>query len=397
MNLGQWLSFLCLLIVLVFLWQIRQVLLLIFTAVVLATALNSLARQFQKLGIPRGRALLLTLGTSFVLTILFVYLIVPPFVDQFLQLIALVPKGFIQVVTWVEDLLNNRPRWLSNVELPSPSTLIDEFQLLLRAVLPNFFAIFSGSLTVLLQMLLLLIFTLMLLANPLAYRRAIILLFPAFYRDRLDNVLAKCETALGNWLGGALISSTVVALLSAIGLWVLQIDFVLAQALLAGLLNFIPNIGPTLSMVFPLTVAALAAPWKVIAVVVLYLVIQNLEAYLITPTIMANQVSLLPAMTLAAQLIFARFFGFLGLLLALPLAVVAKTFIQEILIKDVLDRWRAPQERQLEAEETWDSSRSDRHQERYGRHAESSGSRERTKASSDLDNPFKLPPETDLY
>ncbi len=392
MNLGQWLSFLCLSIVLVFLWQIRQVLLLIFTAVVLATALNSLARQFQKLGIPRGRALLLTLGSSFVLMLLFVYLIVPPFVDQFLQLIALVPKGFIQVVTWMEDLLNNRPRWLSDVELPSPSTLIDEFQLLLRAVLPNFFAIFSGSLTVLLQMLLLLIFTLMLLANPLAYRRAIVQLFPAFYRDRLDNVLGRCETALGNWLGGALISSTVVALLSAVGLWVLQIDFVLAQALLAGLLNFIPNIGPTLSMVFPLTVAALAAPWKVIAVVVLYLVIQNLEAYLITPTIMANQVSLLPAMTLAAQLIFARFFGFLGLLLALPLAVVAKTFIQEILIKDVLDRWRAPQDRYLESEEVLDVGRYDRH----GRYIEQ-GAKERIRSSQDLDNPFKLPPETELY
>jgi predicted PurR-regulated permease PerM len=381
-NLGQWLSFLCLVIVLVFLWQIRQVLLLIFTAVVLATALNSLSRQLQKFGIPRGRALLLTVSLSFVVAILFTYLIVPPFIDQFLELIALVPRGFVQAVTWVEVLLNNRPNWLSNVELPSPSSLIDEFQLLLRAVLPNFFAIFSGGLTVLLQMLLLLIFTLMLLANPMAYRHAIVRLFPAFYRDRLDTVLDKCEVALGNWLGGAFISSTVVALLSAIGLWALQIDFLLAQALLAGLLNFIPNIGPTLSMIFPLTVAALDTPWKMLAVLVLYLVIQNLEAYLITPTIMANQVSLLPAMTLAAQLIFARFFGFLGLLLALPLAVVAKTFIQEILIKDVLDRWRGPHER---------AAYERMHEQGRENHGELDESKEYK------NNPFVLPPETDLY
>jgi predicted PurR-regulated permease PerM len=341
-NLGQWLSFLCLIIVLVFLWQIRQVLLLIFTAVVLATALNSIVRQFQKLGMTRGRAVLLTIGSSLLVSFLFFYLIVPPFVDQFLQLVALVPVGFVQVVTWVEDFLNNRPDWLTNIELPSPSSLIDEIQPFLSAVLPNFFAIFSGSLAVLLQMLLLIIFTLMLLANPLAYRNAIVQLFPSFYRSRIDRVLSECEVALGSWLGGALISSTVVAILSAIGLWAFQIKFVLAQSLLAGLLNFIPNIGPTLSMVFPLTVAALDAPWKVLAVLILYIVIQNLESYLITPTIMANQVSLLPAMTLAAQLIFARFFGFLGLLLALPLAVIAKTFIQEILIRDILDQWRAP-------------------------------------------------------
>lgn len=348
MNLGQWLSFLCLVIVLIFLWQIRQVLLLIFTAVVLATALNSLARQLQKLEVSRSRAVLLTIGLSMIVAFLFFYLIVPPFIDQFLQLVRLVPIGFVQVVTWLEDLLNNRPDWLANIELPSPSALLDEIQPLISAVLPNFFAIFSGSLTVLLQILLLIIFTLMLLANPLSYRRAIVQLFPSFYRHRIDDVLDKCETALGNWLGGALISSTVVALLTAIGLSILQIQFVLAQALLAGLLNFIPNIGPTLSMVFPLTVAALDTPWKVIAVIVLYIVIQNLEAYLITPTIMANQVSLLPAMTLAAQLVFARFFGFLGLLLALPLAVIAKTFIQEILIKDVLDQWRSPSERNRE-------------------------------------------------
>ena len=371
MNLGQWLSFLCLLIVLVFIWEIRQVLLLIFTAIVLATTLNRMVRQFQKSGMPRSRALLLTLSSAFLLAVLFLYLIVPPFIDQFAQLIALVPRGFVLVVSWVEALFNNRPDWLAGVELPSPTSLINESQVLLRAILPNFFAVFSGSLGILLQTLLLLVFTLMLVANPSAYRSAMIQIFPAFYRHRLDVVLTKSEAALGSWLGGALISSLFVALLSAIGLWSLNIDFVLAQALLAGLLNFIPNLGPTLSVVFPLTVAALDAPWKMLAVLILYIVIQNLESYVITPTIMANQVSLLPAMTLAAQLIFARFFGFLGLLLALPLAVVAKTFIQEILIHDILDRWRGSQQPYSELKDV--------------------------QLDAATDNPFQLPPETDLY
>jgi predicted PurR-regulated permease PerM len=223
----------------------------------------------------------------------------------------------------------------------------------------------------------------MLLANPMAYRRAVVRMFPSFYRDRIDTVLGKCEIALGNWMGGALISSTVVALLTAIGLWALQIQFVLAQALLAGLLNFIPNLGPTLSMVFPLTVAALDAPWKVIAVLILYIVIQNLESYLITPTIMANQVSLLPAMTLAAQLIFARFFGFLGLLLALPLAVIAKTFIQEILIKDILDQWRAPHDR-------GNHDRGDYDRGDYGHW-------EGQRSIAEAENPFHLPSDTEIY
>jgi predicted PurR-regulated permease PerM len=124
-------------------------------------------------------------------------------------------------------------------------------------------------------------------------------------------------------------------------LWILQIKLVLAQALLAGLLNIIPNIGPSLSLIFPVTVALIDdnGLFKAIAAVALYIIIQQLESYLITPTIMASQVSLLPALTLVAQLFFASFFGFLGLVLALPLAIVFRAWIEEALIKDVLNHW----------------------------------------------------------
>lgn len=79
-----------------------------------------------------------------------------------------------------------------------------------------------------------------------------------------------------------------------IGLWILQVPLVLAHAVLAGLLNFIPNIGPTLSVVLPMSIALLDAPWKAIAVLILYIAIQNLESYWLTPTVMAKQVALLP-------------------------------------------------------------------------------------------------------
>jgi predicted PurR-regulated permease PerM len=130
-----------------------------------------------------------------------------------------------------------------------------------------------------------------------------------------------------------------IAVFSAVGLWLLQVPLVLAHALLAGLLNFIPNIGPTLSVFLPMTVALLDAPWKAIAVLILYIVIQQVESYWLTPTIMAKQVALLPAVTLISQLIFASMFGALGLVVAIPLTVVAKTWIEEVLLTDVMDQW----------------------------------------------------------
>ena len=97
--------------------------------------------------------------------------------------------------------------------------------------------------------------------------------------------------------------------------------------------------GPATSVVFPLMVALLDEPWKIWAILIWYFIIQNIESYWLPPTVMAKQVSLLPAVTLMAQIFFARTFGILGLLLALPLAVVAKTWIEEVLFKDILDPW----------------------------------------------------------
>ena len=87
-------------------------------------------------------------------------------------------------------------------------------------------------------------------------------------------------------------------------------------------------------------VALLDAPWKAAAVLGAYVVIQNIESYVITPSVMHHQVKLLPGLTLAAQFLFTLLFGPLGLLMALPLAVVLQVIIREVLIHDVLDRWK---------------------------------------------------------
>jgi predicted PurR-regulated permease PerM len=91
-----------------------------------------------------------------------------------------------------------------------------------------------------------------------------------------------------------------------------------------------------------MAIGFLDAPWKALAVLGLYVVIQNIESYWLTPTVMAQQVALLPAITLTSQLFFTNAFGVLGLVMALPLAVVTKIWIEETLFKDILDRWQQP-------------------------------------------------------
>ncbi len=340
MKLGQWLGLFGIAISFYILWQIRALLLLVFTAVVLATALNGLVRWFQR-RLPLGRkwAVGLTFAVTLLAFILFFVLIVPPFIKQFQQVIELLPKGFSQMRTWLISLRTQLPPWVP--ELPTVPELVNRLQPLATQVFGNFFAFFNNTLGAVLQILFIVILTFLFLAEPHPYRQIFIRLFPSFYRRRVDGILSQCEVALGNWFGGVVISSTGVALLSGVGLTFLGVRLVFAHSLLAGLLNFIPNIGPALSVVFPVAIALLDSPGKAGWVVVIYFFIQQIESYALTPTIMAQQVSLMPAITLLAQIFFATTFGFLGLLLALPLTVVTRIWVEEVLVKDILDQWHS--------------------------------------------------------
>ena len=164
-------------------------------------------------------------------------------------------------------------------------------------------------------------------------------LVPSMLRRRVGEVLDLCGEALSSWMVGVLISSLCVGVLAFIGLSLLGVKLTMANALLAGLLNVIPNVGPTLGTIFPMSVALLENPWKPLLVLALYVVIQNLESYVITPSVMHHQLKLLPGLTLAAQVVFTVVFGPIGLLLALPLAVCLQVIVRELLVHDLFDRW----------------------------------------------------------
>ncbi|MEH2251358.1 AI-2E family transporter [Nostoc sp.] len=338
MKLGQWIGLIAIVLSLYILWQIREVLLLMFAAVVLATTLNRLAKRFQRLGMKRGFAVLLAVAIFFAGIVGFFWLIVPPFAQQFQELTYRVPQGFGRFNSWLDALRTRIPTELISY-IPDLNSLIQQAQPFVNRVLGNSFAFVSGSLEIVLKVLLVLVLTGMTLANPVAYRKVFVRLFPSFYRRRVEGILDQCEVSLGGWVIGALIAMGVVGLMSVVGLSILGVKAALALGVLAGFLNLIPNLGPTMSVLPAMAIALLDEPWKAVAVLILYFFIQQAESNFITPIVMAHQVSLLPAVTLISQLFFVTFFGFLGLFLALPLTVVAKIWVQEVLIKDVLDQW----------------------------------------------------------
>ncbi len=325
------------------LWQIRQVLLLGFAAVVFATVTNKLVQQLQKLGIARAWAVVIALVAIASTLAAALSFVIPAIVQRLPEYTFLSEQGINRLQGWYQQLIGIMPG-----NALAGTKLIDLLPQLAR-LSPNWIGrvitVFTGSLDFFLNLLLVVVATIMLLANPASYRKVLLLIFPKFYRSRADEILTECETALNGWVLGILFNMTVITLFSGIGLAIIGVPLPAANAVIAGLLTFIPNIGPFLSVLPPALMGLAVAPWKGLAVVVLYIVIQQLEGSVLTPLVMKKQVSLLPAIALISQVIFAVFFGLLGLFLALPLVVVLQVWSKELLVKDILNRWPTPKRR----------------------------------------------------
>jgi predicted PurR-regulated permease PerM len=354
-RLGQWISLIALLISLYIMWRIRQVLLLVFGAVVFATVLNRVVRRLQLSGVKRGVAIAITLMILFVTLLGFFLVIVPRIGDQVQQFAALLPEGVEQLQAGYEWLQNRIPGQVLE-DNGGFSWLLQNLETWLTRLLSNFWLLVSESISAVISLLLFLAVTIMLLLDPLQYRRVFVLAFPAFYRRRVNEILDLCEFSLVGWIRGTLLAMVGIAAISYLGLLILGVPLPLINALIAGLLEFIPNVGPTLSVFPPVLLALLDAPWKAGAVLILYFLIQQFESLVLTPLVMKHEASLLPLFTVLAVVISSIFFGFLGLFLAVPLLVVVQIWLKEVLVEDILNQWKGSEKTvkldQLPAETT---------------------------------------------
>jgi len=125
-----------------------------------------------------------------------------------------------------------------------------------------------------------------------------------------------------------------VGTLSFLGLWLLGVKFALTLAVIAGILELIPFIGPTISAIPAAFIGFTQSPFLGFAVIALYVVIQQFENHILVPKIMEKTTGISPVVVVLAILVGAKLLGFLGVLLAVPVAVILSVFVQEILDKN---------------------------------------------------------------
>ena len=313
-------------------WQLRWVLLVLFGAVVLAVALDVLIEKLQdRLSWPRPLSLAVVLVVLLLGGALVFQLLVPELITQVQELGNLVPT----LVTKLKSMLASNPQLMNLEESFAEQFSWDRIQPLGSQLL----GVAGGAANSLIQLLLMSLLAVLLALDPVSHRQMVIAATPRPARQEMAELLDQCRLALGGWLAGMTISASSVFVLTWAGLALLKVPLALLSALVCGLLTFVPTIGPTAASLLPLAMALLVSPLLMLQVLVLRLILQNLEAFLLTPLLLRRTVNLLPTVALMAQLSLGALLGLPGVLLALPLVVVLQVGMEQVVVKQIMDRW----------------------------------------------------------
>ncbi|HEY8020546.1 MAG TPA: AI-2E family transporter [Thermoanaerobaculia bacterium] len=172
--------------------------------------------------------------------------------------------------------------------------------------------------------------------DPDTYHRGLLALVPHPARPRAAEVLAAIATALRKWLETQAVAMIVLGVVATIALMLLGVKAALLLGVIAGLLEFIPTIGPILSAIPAVAMGFLDSPQKALLVALVYWGIQMLEGHLLIPMLMKEGMDLPPVLTILGQALMALLFGFLGLLVAVPLIAVIVVAVKMLYVEDVV-------------------------------------------------------------
>jgi predicted PurR-regulated permease PerM len=198
------------------------------------------------------------------------------------------------------------------------------------------FPFLSSTLAVLGGLLLILFLAIYIGADPDLYHRGLMQLFPRRARHRAGEVFSAMATVLRRWLVTQLIAMVVIGTVTTIVLLMLDVKAAFALGILAGLLEFIPTVGPILSAVPAVAMGFLDSPEKALYVGVAFWAIQFAENHLLIPLLMKGGVDVPPALTILSQALMAMVFGFLGLMCAVPILAATMVAVKMLYVEDVV-------------------------------------------------------------
>ncbi|MEI6510594.1 MAG: AI-2E family transporter [Candidatus Uhrbacteria bacterium] len=302
-----------------FLWYVRDIVAMLFVALLLAALIDPLADWFAKNKVPRAVAVIIVyLALGMVASVVTV-LIVPVIIDQVTQLFgsgpfaAVLQQGVLKART-LFDVQN----FLASL-LSGQSTSVTSVFSQVAGFLSGFVALFV-----------VLVLAFYMIVEEDAARKLFRSFAPVEYQPFIAQMIAKMQTKIGAWLRGQLLLGLIVGVCLFVGLVILNVKYALLLAVLAGLFEIIPYVGPTLSLIPAVIIGFVQSPVKGLAVLILYLVVQQLENHILVPKIMQKVTGLNPIVSIVALMVGVKLAGLVGAILSIPVATMVAVVLEDL-------------------------------------------------------------------
>lgn len=308
------------------LWQLRQVVLLLFGGLIFATALHSLAQPLRRAGLPQKRAAGLAMLLLAILALAAFWWIGDSIAAQLDALGAGLPRAAEFVRNWLGTL----PFGSRLLQLWDEARGADISWLRVASVAGVSLHAFGNTL-------LMVLLGVYLALEPATYRGGLVRLAAPPVRRRLAEALDECGHALAKWLKGQAVSMLFVGVATGVGLALLGVPLALILGVLSGLLDFVPFFGPIAAGVLAVLFAFVQGPQVALYVAVLMLAIQQVEGNVLMPLLQKWAVQLPPVLGLISVVVFTGLFGLLGTLFATPLMVVLMVLVRRLYVEDYLE------------------------------------------------------------
>ncbi len=306
------------------------ILLLVFAGILLAVLLDFFARQLTRLpAVPHWLAVTLVLVLLTGMLALVVVLAIPLVVEESVQLASQMEKSIQRLAEWLRENADGRfsVDGFSAMEEPMP-TLGDVWQ-----GVAGIFATTMGAVT---GLIIIAVVGVFIAYSPTMYTQGFLHLVPLAHRARATQVMTEVGLTVRRWLLGQLISMVILAVSTWVVLALLGVPQALTLALISGAVTFVPYLGPLIALVPILLVAFLESPLLALYVFILYMMIQNVESYVIMPIVFHRTAHIPPALGVVSQILFGSLLGFLGFVLAIPLMAVILKLVKMVYVEDIL-------------------------------------------------------------
>lgn len=320
------------------LYLVREIILMMFVAIVIASGIDPWIDFLQKRKIPRWVSTLFIFLLLVGILILIIYVLIPPISEQIQQLIQTLPQYF-------EALSQELGRENLNLLKTETQDIGEVVSSVTSRVGKAAVGTFSNIIGGVISLIVILVLAFYFVVEEDNFKKFIRSITPLRHRPYIDNLVGRLQLQIGKWFRGQLTLGIVVGTFVFIGLKILGVKYALVLALLAGILEIVPYIGPVLSAIPAVLLGLAQSPFLALLIILLYIIIQQLENHFLVPKIMEKVVGLNPLVVILVLLVGAKLAGVLGAILAVPVATAVHVFATDIFEKkDIKDREKLQKE-----------------------------------------------------